>query len=435
MSLSQWMSSLFQTQRPTSSHLHLLNENQPLRDLHALKPVHLTGVRPASEEGLDEAFNQTLSGLGGRDNVLLVEEAVPSLENVGGSGGILQELSFALFQSPEQDSSLINEEADGGHKGMSCIQTRDTSRSRMLEFSVILAIFRETLIMEPSNATSIKEVLRDIRLRTKGSLMALVGIVYGGKLPGDKKMQSQTRLGQLFGQVFKGQIWGVCSYSRSQPETILEVKKTIKETLERQTTHRYQEELREDSESDTERSFRDLVCRLGGKERFLLVGNICPSSRPSERATVFKELSRALFEEAFEPEAGKGSNEGAILPHLEHKSGECTQLPKPRSFPYPLILVVFRYTFVKDEVNWAQVKEILADVRIRSTRCTQVIGVVWSSEELEDAQWETCRSLLHKILRQTFGGGVGICSYIRSKPETVDNVKRCICDVVKERRS
>ncbi|KAM8972605.1 uncharacterized protein RCH25_018351 [Pelodytes ibericus] len=427
MSFSRWIYSFFQPQRPTLSCLHLLNESKPLRDLRTSNSVELVGTRAIREEEVEEAFQRVVSRLGGKNNILLVGEAGYSPENDGGSSGILPKLSHALF--PDKDPSWDMDEVEGGDTGGSCLKSQATSKSRTLQFPVILVIFREALIADPANAPLIREVLRDVKLRVKGSTPVLVGIIYSREPLGEKNMVSQIHLELLMGQVFEELAWGICSYSRSQPETILDVKRTIKDTVETKTRGQCIQSITDNTASELQMSFKKLVHRLGGKERFLLVGNLCPSPRPSERAVLFKELSRALFEEDLEyPPVNGGHRNGMFK-----TSGDCTQLPKPRSFPYPLILVAFRYTFLRDDANRTQVKEILADVRVRAKRCcTQVIGVICNPEDLEAEERQGCKALLLKNLRQTFGGSVGVCFYVRSKPETVEEVKRCICDVMKE---
>ncbi|KAM4749249.1 uncharacterized protein WCC33_006695 [Rhinophrynus dorsalis] len=414
MGLSNWISSLFQTQRPTSSQLYLLNESQPPHNLQSPNPVQLTGTRLIGDRGLEEDFNEKVSNIGGRENILLVGEAGYNPNKDGGRGGILKELSFALFQLPEKFPTMENNE--------------EKSKSEELNREV-------TLISNPANATYIREVLRDVKVRTRESETVLVGIVYSREeLAAETRMDAQLQFGRLIGQIFRGQSWGVCSYCQSRADTILDVKKTITETLD--SISRGQEQHRGDNTVDIETSFRDLVCHLGGKEQFLLVGNICPSGPPSERAAFFKEFTTALFGEDLKTlnHSGGGNEEMLTTEREDGPPMGCTQLPKPRPFPYPLILVAFRSTFLQDEVNRGKVKEILADVKIRTKRCfSQVIGVVCCLEELKEEEWLRCQFLLYTILRQTFSGPVGVCCFVRSKPESVIEVKRCVCDVIKQK--
>ncbi|KAM4678273.1 uncharacterized protein O3C94_010211 [Discoglossus pictus] len=435
MSLSQWFGSIFSSHRQTSSHLHLLNESQPLQDLQSPNQVELRGAHPIGEQGFEEAFQEKISNLGGRESILLVGEAGYSSENDGGYSGILQELSFALFQSPEKGAQEANE--GGGTLGeqrdteINCFTSKAPSKCRIIQFPVILVIFRVTVIMDLVNTTLIKEVLKDIKVRTRDSGSALVGIVYSyEELSRETKAEAVLHFGQLIGQVFRRQAWGVCYYVSSSPDTILEVKRTIMETADVEARGPNQEKPQEASKCELERSFMDLVSRFGGKEQFLMVGNICPSARPSEKAGVFKELARALFGDDVTP-----SNSSGVMRVATGRDGgsstDCTRLPKPRSFPYPLILVVFRSTFLKEEVNRPQVKEILVDIKLRAKRPnTQVIGVICSLEELNEEEWQRCRSILYKLLNLTLGGPVGVCSFVRSKPESVREVKRCMCDFI-----
>ncbi|XP_075061105.1 uncharacterized protein LOC142149694 [Mixophyes fleayi] len=437
MSLSRWFSSVFHPQRPTSSHLHLLNENQPLQNLQPPTLVELTGARPIGVDGLNALFQETIFNLGGKESILLVGEAGCSPENDGVNGGMLEDLSFALFQLPEKHYVQRKEDrpVTAPNKALSCVTSKSPSKSRMLEFPVILAVFWEKSIMDPSNRTLMKEILRDVKVRTRKSRSKVVGIIYTREpLEGQKNSDSKQHLHNLMSHIFKGQLWGVCCYSKAQPKSILEVKWTIMETLEGKIGD--QDEYTEDQTTVLERSFRDLVYQLGGKERFLLLGNICPSIRPSERAGIFKEITKALFDdtENFCDTYKRGNEEVTLDLGKDVKSPECIQLPHPKPFPYPLILVVFTSTFLKEDVNRAQVKEILTDVKMRVKKSsTQVVGVVCSQEPMEEVEEKELHALLQKILHQTFSCPTGVCSFVRDDLESVDGVKRCVCHVLKQR--
>ncbi|XP_075434348.1 uncharacterized protein LOC142471429 [Ascaphus truei] len=294
MSLWHSISSFFSPRRPTSSHLHLLKESQPLRDLQPPNPVELRGARSIEEGALEMMFQERVSHLGGRESVLLVGEAGYSPASDGGSSGILQELSFALFRAPEKNG-CANEGGEGAAEGdnseVSCLTTRAPSESRIFPFPVILTVFRDALIMDSPNVTLIREVLKDIKTRTKGRKVALVGVAYSREEPEEEtKMESQLRFGQLMGQVFGGRAWGVCSYVRTRPETIQEVKRTIRETVEGEARGQDPKKPQEDPTDDLDVSFKDLVSRLGGERAIPPGGDhlpLCPSHRTS------RDLQRA----------------------------------------------------------------------------------------------------------------------------------------------
>ncbi|CAH2272683.1 Hypothetical predicted protein [Pelobates cultripes] len=262
MSFSQWIYSVFHPERPTLSNLHLMSESQPLRGLQTPCSVILTGAVSIGDERIEETFKKMVSHIGGIDNILLIGASGYGTENDGGRSGILQELSFILFQSTEKNPSRPKDERNEDNAGRSCLQSCVTSKSRIFEFPVILTVFRETMIMNPANTTLIIEMLRDIKLRVKGSKKALVGIIYSQEQRGETNMESQSRLRSLLGKVFKKLQWGVCFYCQSQPETILEVKRTIKETLEIPTRDQSKMDIKTD---DLQRSFQDLVHHLGGE--------------------------------------------------------------------------------------------------------------------------------------------------------------------------
>ncbi|KAM4036024.1 uncharacterized protein ACNLHF_015064 [Anomaloglossus baeobatrachus] len=424
MSFSRWISSVLQLQRETSSHHNLFNESQPLQTWQISSQVELTGARNIDSEGLNDLFQERMTDLGGKENVLLVGEAGYSPEDEGGTSGILEELSSALFESPK-NAKKLNKNSDGPNTSLTCLTSRSPSKSRMLDFPIVLAVFRVRLIMDFSN--SIKEILKDIQLRTRECGSTIVGMVYSVETFKDEKtMESMEKLRNLMSQVFKDQPWGVCCYNISEPRSILEVKRIITRTMG-VTTDGYQ--LIEDDHIVLERSFRELVDQLGGKERFLILGNICPSARNSEKARVFKEITKALFDEPYKMD-NREEHGKSVTP--ENQKKECIQLPEPRSFPYPLVLVIFRSTFLKEEDNMIQLKEILIDIKSRVTiSLTRVIGVVCSDEPLEKPEEQTFQTLLQKILRQTFSCPTGVCSFVRTNLESVDGVKICVCNVLK----
>ncbi|XP_073507118.1 uncharacterized protein [Phyllobates terribilis] len=428
MSFSQWISSVLQLQRPTSSHHHLLNESQPLQTWQISSQVELTGARNIDSETLNDLFQERMTVIGGKENVLLVGETGYSPEDEGGTSGTLEELSSALFESPKKAKKPNKNTTDGSNTSLTCFTSSSPSKSRMLDFPIVLAVFRVRLIMDASN--SIKEILKDIRLRTREFRSAIVGIVYSVEtFKDEKKMESMEELRKLMSQVFKDQPLGVCCYNRSEPRSILEVKRVITKTMGLMATDGYQSI--EDDLIQLERSFRELVVQLGGKERFLILGNICPSARNSEKARVFKELTKALFDDDLYKIDNSEEDGKSVTP--ENQKKECVQLPEPKSFPYLLILVVFRSTFLKEEDNMAQVKEIFTDIKSRLTRSsTRVIGVVCSDEPLAKAEELTFHILLQKILCQTFSRRpTGVCSFVRTNLESVDGMKICVCNVLK----
>ncbi|KAM3927291.1 uncharacterized protein RB166_010030 [Leptodactylus fuscus] len=426
MSLSQWISSIRQLQRPTSSHLQLLHENQPLQTWQTSSQVELTKARTVGYDGLNDLFQENVTNLGGKENILLVGEAGYSQDNDGGGSGLLEELSSALFQLPMKENFCKSGKnaTDGSKTSLTCVISRSPSESRTLEFPVVLVVFRVPLITDSTNL--IKEILKDIRVRTKEFGSAIVGIVYSWEpLKDEKKTESKERLKNVMSQVFKDQPWGVCCYNSSEPRAILEVKRIITKTMGVTTTDGYQ--VIEDDGLQIGRSFRELVGQLGGKERFLLIGNICPYACNSEKAQVFKEITKALFDD------DNLEEDTTITPETQKKvAKECIRLPEPKPFPYPLILVAFRSTFLKEEVNMAQVKEILADIKARVKMCsTQVIGVVCSERPLENAKEQSYQIMLQKILSQTFNCPTAVCSFVRTNLESVEGVKRCVCNVLK----
>lgn len=426
MSLSQWITSILQPQRPTSCHLHLLNDSQPLHTLQPQNPEELAVPRPISEPSLDLLFHQSISEMGGQEKILLVGEAGYSPGNNDRNREMLGELLFALFGTPQK----YLEAHEGSTNTQSCVTSKSLSKSRVLHYPVILAVFRDTLLKD--NKTLVKEVLRDVQVRTRESSSAVVGIVLTRQTcKEDVDTRPKEQLAQLMGQVFKGQSWGICCYSSLHPNSIQELKWTIIKTLG--GTFKGDNAYTECQNYDLAGSFRDLVWRLGGKEKFLLLGNICPSASPSEKVGVFKELTQALFDDTENSCTMINQKSSLRFGREFMSSNECLQLPTPRSFPYPLILVVFRSSFLKEDSNKAQVKEILVDIKMRvKTSSTLVVGVLCSPEPLGEPEQTELQVLLQKILCQVFGLSTAVCSFVRNRPETVEQVKRCVCRVLKQ---
>ncbi|KAM9312183.1 uncharacterized protein PAF06_010101 [Gastrophryne carolinensis] len=432
MSVSQWITSFFQPQRPTSCNQHLLNKVQPLHTLQPLDPVELMEAQPVVDPALELSFQKNISNLGGKENILLVGEAGCNADDW--NRGLLEDLSFALFGMPQKlPSWKKGMKASKGHqRSLSYVTSDSPSKARMLDFPIILAIFRDTLITDTSNSTLLREMLSDVQLRTRKSGSAVVGIVYVHQpCTEERAMELRDLLSKLMSRIFRRQPWGVCCYFTFQSKSIEEVKWTIVKTLSGVTGVDLYSEYQS---FDVNRSFRDLIVQLGGKERFLLVGNICPSTSPSEKAGAFKELTKALFDDAEESctmGAQQAEEESLTTEQKMTSSKECLQLPKPRPFPYPLILVAFRSAFIKEESNRAQIKEILADIKTRvKMSSTRVIGVVCSQEQLEEAERLELQLLLQKFLCQIFDCSIAVCSFVRTKPETVDHVKRCVCGIL-----
>ncbi|XP_068128166.1 uncharacterized protein [Hyperolius riggenbachi] len=432
MSFSQWISSIFQPQRPTSCHLHLLNENQPLQTMPPLNPVEFNEYATVGESTLDLLFQESISSLGGKENILLIGQAGVNPENNDENRRVLEELCFTLFGQPRNYPSWMKDAGAGEEtsKALSCVTSKSPAKCRMLDYPVILPVFRDTLLRESTYTTLVREVLKDVQIRTRKSGSVVVAIVYSQEPYEEESiMKAKEHLGKLMTQIFKKQPWGICCFCSFQPESIKEVKRTIDRTLGRKL--RGQELYSEYQNYDVDRSFQDLVCQLGGKERFLLLGNVCPSTRPSKKAGAFKELIKALFDDQ---DVNPSSDEGGLnLRRNIMTSEECSQLSSSRSFPHPLILVVFSSTFLKEDYNRAQVKEILVDIRTRiEMPSTQVIGVVCSQNRLDEAEKMELQVLLQKLLCQIFRcPTAAVCSFERTQSETADQVKRCVCGVLK----
>ncbi|KAJ1079928.1 hypothetical protein NDU88_000152 [Pleurodeles waltl] len=474
MGLTDWLTTLFSHKRVTDSQINILTESQPLTNLTPDGNVVLQSARPVVQGEprstrcvLEAEFSQLVDQVGGKEKFLFVGDAVISGKASG--GGIFQELSNHLFGN-----------TDGGFKGVTATEEMGKSntvtgktqsglvelthpapaKSRVFKYPAILVVFKLTILQEKTNEVTIREILRDVRSRCKEAAPAIIGIVYcENGVSEDEERAAYHRLLRYLQDTFhpessRGPRVSVCLYAKSRPKSILGVRSCVLETLRDSMAGPpsipAESKYLRDQDTDLQKKFQDLVAQVGGKESFLLVGMLCPSSETADKVKLFQEVAQELFDEQRYPGEGSlctPSSKGEAAPSLQPNAGNpgpalkpCTQLEKPQAFPFPVILVVFKLQFIKDRTSKVLIREILKDIRGRCKGVTPaIVGIVYSEEQTSEEQEQTSLCKLSRYLNETFhleAGGVCsrlacVCFYVKSRPDSIMGVKKCICGVLR----
>lgn len=179
-----------------------------------------------SQEGTqpeeDREFQKIITLIGGKEKIYLVSDCCKDKEVDGGDAGILQEFIGEMF--PGSNANLLTTPANGHHdtgdgSKASCdlhpiarhgdldlkailpeeskeneerrarhgsARTRVTRRAsaysskRTIDYPVIIFIFRQTFLSLNANRECLKEILKDVRARTKRARItrpALIGLI------------------------------------------------------------------------------------------------------------------------------------------------------------------------------------------------------------------------------------------------------------------
>lgn len=207
---------------------------------------------------------------------------------------------------------------------------------------------------------------------------------------------------------------------------------------------------------DEETEFQKLVAEIGGRERIYLVSDVCTSKETDgDDAEILQEFTRDMFHDGSRVANGHGgpqsSNCGdeakANTKHVPCKAetGEGDEMrPKARpedlelrdravgedgerrptgngnpqrtatkraniyslkrAIDAPVIVFVFRQTFISRAPNEVCLKEILKDVKARTKRATMVrpalIGLIRTTQE--NAETHLCVQILERLIRSVF---------------------------------
>ncbi|XP_022626004.1 uncharacterized protein LOC111240316 [Seriola dumerili] len=214
----------------------------------------------------------------------------------------------------------------------------------------------------------------------------------------------------------------------------------------------------EDTLPEEEREFQRIIALIGGKERIYLVSDACQSKEvDADDAGILQEFIRDMFHSSShansnrQPCSFNSSNhdDAASATHgcSKTEAAKCNEIPmtvrpkgldlracplgedrqkekRPthngnaqrtatrraniysikRAIDSPIIIFIFRQTFVSKDSNEVCLKEILKDVKARTKRATiarpALIGLIRARQE--SAETHQCVQLLESLIRSVF---------------------------------
>ncbi|XP_007542027.1 uncharacterized protein C2orf72 [Poecilia formosa] len=196
-----------------------------------------------------------------------------------------------------------------------------------------------------------------------------------------------------------------------------------------------------ESVPEEEMEFQKAVAQIGGKERICLVGDVCGRSKEvdGDDVGVFQEFIRDMFHNSSEgqlpccaPRDHQGDTEGKAetgksneMPLTEkskdlEKDREKEKRPgsnpqrtatrrfniysSKRAIDSPVIVFIFRQTFISRTSNELCLLEILKDVKARTKRGPvtrpALIGLIHTKQE--SAETQRCAQVLELLMRSVF---------------------------------
>ncbi|XP_041646694.1 uncharacterized protein C2orf72 isoform X2 [Cheilinus undulatus] len=239
----------------------------------------------------------------------------------------------------------------------------------------------------------------------------------------------------------------------------------------------------EDTVPEEEKEFQRIVALIGGKEKIFLVGDACESKEvEGDSNSTLQEFIRDMFPGSLTDRNGYPASSLSGI-HVDNAGGICsdTETPKGNDIPLttrpndmdskaspgkqdteqqrggnaqrkaarrlniyskkrtidsPLIIFIFRQTFLSIHSNERCLKEILKDVKARTKRAKiarpALIGLIRtrqeSAETLQCAQILECliRSVFHKHSPET----VWVGCFIPETDAMISSIKKNICRVI-----
>ncbi|XP_030583663.1 uncharacterized protein LOC115779251 [Archocentrus centrarchus] len=214
-----------------------------------------------------------------------------------------------------------------------------------------------------------------------------------------------------------------------------------------------------DTLSDEEREFQKIVAELGGRERIYLVSDVCRSKElDGDDAEILQEFVHDMFHDGSRVANGDGGPQSSPASNRGHKAnanhvvckaetGEGSEMrptARPeelelrnravgedgdkerqltskgnsqrtatrranvhslkRTIDSPVIIFVFRQTFISRAPNEVCLKEILKDIKARTKRVTTprpaLIGLIRTTQE--SAETHLCAQILERLIRSVF---------------------------------
>ncbi|KAM4548927.1 uncharacterized protein PAE49_016958 [Odontesthes bonariensis] len=233
-----------------------------------------------------------------------------------------------------------------------------------------------------------------------------------------------------------------------------------------------------DALTEEEREFQKLVAQIGGKERIYLVSDASKSIEvDGDDVGILQEFIRDMFHNS-KPAIVKGQPQGSPLSDVggEHRctteAVKSTHVPltiskedmvsevdrgkeeRParnaqrkakmrlniystkRKIESPVVVFIFRQTFICQISNEVCLKEILKDVKARTKRASitrpALIGLIRTSEE--SAETRQCAQVLECLMRSVFHKHspetIWVGCFIPKTEATVISIKKNTCKVV-----
>lgn len=183
---------------------------------------------------------------------------------------------------------------------------------------------------------------------------------------------------------------------------------------------------------EEEREFQKVVAQIGGQERVYLVGDACSGEKKVDGGDVgiFQEFIRDVFHDRREqPDHGErsdipltakcsaaegdGDEKRSVRKNPKTATKRANIYSAKRAIDSPIIVFLFRQSFVSRSSNEVCLKEILKDVKARTRRASTsrppaLIGLIRATQE--SAETRQCAQVLERLLR---------CVFHRQPPETI----------------
>lgn len=236
----------------------------------------------------------------------------------------------------------------------------------------------------------------------------------------------------------------------------------------------------DDTLPDEEREFQKAVALIGGKERIYLVSDPCSSKKEDgDDAGILQEFIREMFpgslaDSNVQPHASPSSihSDTASANHVSCKTVESNEIPltaRPkdldvtacpegptrndnpqrtatrranvyspkRAIDSPVIIFIFRQTFLSEKSNRLCLKEILKDVKARTKRSKiarpALIGLIHTRQE--SAETHQCAQLLESLIRSVFHKhspeSVWVGCFIPKTEAKMLSIKTNACNVIR----
>uniref|UniRef100_A0A3Q4B2C9 Uncharacterized protein n=1 Tax=Mola mola TaxID=94237 RepID=A0A3Q4B2C9_MOLML len=151
---------------------------------------------------------------------------------------------------------------------------------------------------------------------------------------------------------------------------------------------------------EEEREFRKLIAMIGGKERIYLVSDHCDGKEPDGARPRGSDSGARLEGDGGDKDRGPARNGNA----QRTATRRADVYSEKRTIDSPVIIFIFRQTFLSKSPDHVGLKEILKDVRARTKRARTarpaLIGLVRSNQETPETR--QCAQVLERLLRSVF---------------------------------